>query len=215
MSHRITIDRRTFVAAAALLPAVVQAQRMATEGRDYRLITPAQRVMGDKILVLEFFQYSCPACAAFTPHVEKWHKTLRPDVEFRRISINWDDSTVNHSKTYYALEYLNRLDLHEKFFAAMDYRGRRLMLEPRQAADFMANNGIDRAKWNDAFGHKDVAARVKRAGETWRAYGINGTPTMAVDGRFTTSPEMVNSREGTLTVLDFLIARARTERVKK
>jgi len=49
----------------------------------------------------------------------------------------------------------------------------------------------------------------------WRAYKIDGTPAMAVDGKWVTAPSMVGSREGSLTVLDSLIQRARSERTNK
>jgi hypothetical protein len=38
---------------------------------------------------------------------------------------------------------------------------------------------------------------------------------MAVDGRFTTAPSMVGTREGSLIVLDYLVQRARTDKSKK
>jgi thiol:disulfide interchange protein DsbA len=46
----------------------------------------------------------------------------------------------------------------------------------------------------------------------WKAYKVDGTPAMAIDGRFMTAPHMVGSREGSLPVMDYLIQRARTER---
>ena len=88
------------------------------------------------------------------------------------------------------------------------------MLDPNEIAQFMANNGIETAKWNENFNSFTVNTRVSRAGQTWRAYKIDGTPAMAVGGRFMTAPSMVGSREGTLPVLDFLIARARSEKRK-
>jgi thiol:disulfide interchange protein DsbA len=88
------------------------------------------------------------------------------------------------------------------------------MLDPGEIADFMANNGIDKAKWNETFNSFSVNTRVSRAGQIWRAYKIDGTPAMAVGGRFITAPSMVGSREGTLPVLDFLIARVRSDKRK-
>jgi thiol:disulfide interchange protein DsbA len=216
MSHHLPIDRRHFVAAAALLPVLAHAQSKGgqpVELRDYRPVNPPQATEGGKIEVLEFFQYSCPHCFSFNGDLERWKKTLPADVEFKRISINWDNATLNHTKTYYALEQLNRLDVHEKMFSAI-HNGRRRMLDAGEIADFMANNGIDKGKWNDAFNSFTVNTRVSRAGQTWRAYKIDGTPAMAVGGRFMTAPSMVGSREGTLPVLDFLIARVRSEKKK-
>ncbi len=220
MSERICLDRRHLVAAgaaAALLPAMVHAQGKGgapVELRDFRPVTPPQKVDGPKIEVLEFFQYSCPHCFSCNTDLERWKKTLPADVEFKRVSINWDNATLNHTKTYYTLELMNRLDVHEKFFSAI-HTGRRRMLDAGEIADFMANNGIDKAKWNETFNSFAVNSRSNRAGQIWRAYKIDGTPAMAVDGKFMTAPSMVGSREGTLPVLDFLIARARTESGRK
>jgi thiol:disulfide interchange protein DsbA len=88
-------------------------------------------------------------------------------------------------------------------------------LKPDEIADFMAANGIDRKQWLDTFNSFTVATRANRATQVWKAYRIDGTPTMAVDGKFLTAPSMVGSREGSLKVLDFLIQRARSERQGK
>jgi thiol:disulfide interchange protein DsbA len=217
MSKPIRLDRRHLIAATLALPLVAHAQgkgAQPVELRDYRPVVPAQRVDGNRIEVLEFFQYSCRHCFAFNPDLERWKKTLPADVEFKRISINWNEETVNHTRMYYALEALNRLDVHEKVFSTL-HNTRRSLLDPKEITAFMANNGIDSVRWNETFASFGVNSRVSRAGQIWRAYKIDGTPAMAVDGKFITSPSMVSSREGTLAVLDFLIARARTERGRK
>ena len=217
MSKPIRLDRRHLIAAALALPLVAHAQgkgAQPVELRDYRPVVPAQRVDGNRIEVLEFFQYSCPHCYSFNTDLERWKKTLPADVEFKRISINWNEDTVNHTRMYYSLEALNRLDVHEKVFSAF-HNARRRLLDAKEISAFMANNGIDSARWNETFSSFGVNSRVSRAGQIWRAYKIDGTPAMAVDGKFITSPSMVGSREGTLAVLDFLIARARTERGRK
>lgn len=216
MSDRIRLDRRHLVAAAALVPVLAhaQARRAApVELRDFRPVTPPQPTEGNKIEVLEFFQYSCPHCFTFNAVIESWKKSLGADVDFKRISINWDATTVNHTKTYYALEQMKRLDLHEKFFSAI-HNGRRRMLDVNEIADFMANNGVDKAAWNQNFNSFSVNSRVNRAGQIWRAYKVDSTPQMAVGGRFITAPSMVGSREGTLAVIDFLVERIRSERRK-
>lgn len=217
MYEAIQRGRRHLIAAMLAAPLVAHAQgkgAQPVELRDYRPVVPAQPVDGSRIEVLEFFQYGCPHCFAFNADLERWKKTLPADVEFKRISINWNEDTVNHTRMYYSLEALNRLDLHEKVFSAF-HNARRRLLDPKEIAAFMANNGIDNARWNETFASFGVNSRVSRAGQIWRAYKIDSTPAVAVDGRFVTAPSMVNSREGTLAVLDFLIARARTERARK
>ena len=170
-----------------------------------------RRKVGGKIEVLEFFQYTCPHCDSYDPYLTAWRKKLPSDVEYKRIPIAWDNSTMPHVRIYYTLETLGKVnDMHEKVFTAIQ-KNRQPMINPDPIADFMAANGIDRKQWIDTYNSFSVAARANRAGQIWRAYQIDGTPTMGVDGQFKTAPSMVGTREGTLIVLDYLVAqRART-----
>lgn len=205
-------------ALAAAAPALVSAQapRAPQEGKDFTVLkTPVPVESGAKIEVLEFFQYSCPHCASFDPYLSAWRKKLPADVEYKRIPIAWDNSTLPHVRIYYTLEALGKVeDMHQKVFAAIQ-KNRQPMINPEQIADFMAANGIDRKQWLDTYNSFSVAARANRAGQIWRAYKVDGTPIMAVNGRFMTAPSMVGSREGTLVVLDYLVQRSRSEAGKK
>jgi thiol:disulfide interchange protein DsbA len=202
--------------AAPLLARAQPAARAPQELKDYTVLkTPVPVESGAKIEVLEFFQYSCPHCASFEPYLAAWKKKLPTDVDYRRIPIAWDNSTMPHVRIYYTLEALGKLpEMHEKVFAAIQ-KNRQPMLNPDAIADFMAANGIDRKQWLDTYNSFSVAARANRAGQIWRAYKVDGTPIMAVDGRFMTAPSMVGTREGTLVVLDYLVQRSRSERTKK
>ena len=46
-------------------------------------------------------------------------------------------------------------------------------------------------------------------------YGVQGVPTMVVDGRFVTSASRAGGVPQMMEVLEFLVARARDERSKK
>jgi thiol:disulfide interchange protein DsbA len=211
------IERRRLLVAVAALPAVGLAQtaRPPQENKDFRTVTPPQPgESGSKVEVLEFFQYSCPHCMSYDPVLQGWRKTLPADVEYRRIPISWDEKSVPHVRIYYTLEALGKTnELHSKVFDAIQSK-RMPLLKPDEIADFMATQGIDRKQWLDAYNSFSVGARANRAGQVWRAYKIDGTPSMAVDGKYVTAPSMVGSREGSLAVLDSLIQRARAERKK-
>jgi thiol:disulfide interchange protein DsbA len=209
------LTRRRLLVAATLAPCLAHAQGAPQESKEYRVVKPSQPVDGNKIEVLEFFQYTCPHCATFEPVLAPWRKKLPGDVEYRRNPISWDERNVPHVRIYYALETLGKVpELHGKVFNAVQAE-RRLLLKPDEIADFMATNGIDRKQWLDAYNSFSVAARANRAGQVWRAYKVDGTPAVAVDGKFLTAPSMVGTREGSLAVLDYLIERARAERGKK
>ena len=216
LSRRSLLIASVATATPPLLARAQPAARAPQELKDFTVLkTPVPVESGAKIEVLEFFQYSCPHCATFEPYLAAWKKKLPSDVDYRRIPIAWDNSTMPHVRIYYTLEALGKLpELHEKVFAAIQ-KNRQPMLNPDAIADFMAANGIDRKQWLDTYNSFSVAARANRAGQIWRAYKVDGTPIMAVDGRFMTAPSMVGTREGTLVVLDYLVQRSRAERTKK
>ena len=209
-------SRRRLVLATALLPALplAHAQTKApVAGKDFRDVQPPQPVdSGAKIEVIEFFQYSCPHCFTFTPDLESFRKRHLADVDYKRLPINWDNSTINHTKTYYTLEQMGLVEkLHEKFFATI-HRERKRMIDANEIADFMAANGVDRAQWMSNFNSFAVNTKASRAGQVWRNYKIDGTPVVGIDGRFLTAPSMAGSREGAIAAMDFLVARAQKER---
>ena len=216
LSRRSLLIASVATATPPLLARAQPAARAPQELKDFTVLkTPVPVESGAKIEVLEFFQYSCPHCATFEPYLAAWKKKLPSDVDYRRIPIAWDNSTMPHVRIYYTLEALGKLpEMHDKVFAAIQ-KNRQPMLNPDAIADFMAANGIDRKQWLDTYNSFSVAARANRAGQIWRAYKVDGTPIMAVDGRFMTAPSMVGTREGTLVVLDYLVQRSRAERTKK
>jgi len=219
----MTFNRRQILiaAAATAVPTLPLAARGQVKGEpqagsDYLVLKAPQPVeTGGKIEVLDFFQYSCPHCFHFLPDIGAWRKRLASDVEYRYLPVVFDDRTLPHAKILYALEAMKKIDdLHAKVFTAVQVE-RHQLLEDGEIADFMAANGIDRAQWLSTFKSFSVATRVTRAGQVWRAYQIDGTPSIGCDGRYVTSPSMVRSQTGALQVMDYLIDKARHERPKK
>ena len=214
----MNLQRRTLTAAVALAPACRAWPTLSRRSQAPSSAKSAPRWptdSGSKVEVLEFFQYSCPHCFNFAPAIHDWSKKVPADVAFKRVSINWDNSTVNHTKTYYALEQLGKVDdVHIKFFTAI-HTNRRRLLDPNEIADFMAGNGIDKQKWLDAFNSFTVNTRVGKAAQVWRAYKIDGTPAIGIDGKFVTAPSMAKGPKESLAVTDFLVNRARKERAGK
>ena len=212
---RMSPTRRALLLATAFAPGLALAHD--ADGKhelvDFKPISPPQPVeSGDKIEVIEFFQYTCPHCASYDPLLQNWIKRLPADVVYRRVPISWDDRNLPHVRLYYTLEALGKTnDLHSKIFPAIQVQ-KRPLLKPDDIADFMAANGIDRKQWLDTYNSFSVVARANRAGQLWRAYKVDGTPMMAIEGKFLTSPSMVGSAEKSFVVLDSLLQRARSER---
>jgi thiol:disulfide interchange protein DsbA len=162
-----------------------------------------------KVEVIEFFWYGCPHCNAFEPALEAWVKKLPDYVAFRRVPVAFRDIYAVHQQIFYALEALGKLDaMHRKVFYAI-HNDRKRMEKPDEIADLMAANGIDRAKFLEAFNSFGVQTKVRQATKLVDAYKIDGVPALGVQGRYFTSGSLAGSADRSLAVTDFLIERVR------
>jgi len=208
----ISLGASPLLAAAA---ANAQAPAVPEAGKDYNIVPNAQPTdTPGKVEVLDFFWYGCPHCYAFLPDLETWRKKQPADVDFRHVAVDFGDPNREaHTKLFYALQALNRVDdLHVKVFDAFHLKHQRLN-DRDTIADFMVANGIARDKWLGAFDSFSVAGQVRRARILSQNYTIDGTPTIAIDGRYLTSPsiEHTHTFPGTLGTMSFLVERARQD----
>jgi thiol:disulfide interchange protein DsbA len=193
------------------LPGLANAQGIPVEGTHYvRLSQPQQVSSGNKIEVIEFFWYGCPHCNAFEPALDAWQSKLPADVAFRRVPVAFQEEPyVAHQKIFYALEAIGQREaLHRKVFYAIHAERQRLS-KPAEIQAFVVKNGVDGAKFMDAFNSFSVQAKVKQASQLAAGYKIDGVPTIGVHGRYFTAGSLAGSNEAALAVADFLIQRVR------
>jgi protein dithiol oxidoreductase (disulfide-forming) len=207
-THLIGVGIATTGACVAL-PASAQADAPREGAQFTRVEPPVLPAANGKIEVLEFFSYACPHCNAFEPAVDAWAKKLPADVSFKRVPVHFLMNAENFARTYYALETMGQVDaLNRKIFAAVHVDRLRLD-KPEDIAALVAKNGVDGAKFLSAFNSFSVATSVTRAKKLAESYRLDGVPTMAVQGRYVTSPGQAGNGERALAVVDFLVARAR------
>jgi thiol:disulfide interchange protein DsbA len=128
----------TVAAVSGLLMTAPAAMAAPTEGKDYTVLKAPQPVPAGKIEVTEFFWYGCPHCYDFEPELEAWVKKQGKDVVFKRVPVAFRDDLLPHTKIFYALEALGKLDaMHTKVFDAI-HKQRKRMLTTDEIADFMA-----------------------------------------------------------------------------
>ncbi len=196
----------------AALAGTVQAQGGPVEGQQYvRLQTPAPVSLAadKKVEVVEFFWYECPHCFTFDPMVDAWAKKLPADVAFRRVPVGFTARHQATQKLFYALEEMGKLEsLHKKIFAAIHLQNQRLISESEMTA-FVIANGVDGAKFSEAFRSFGVSTKTNRAKQLTEAYKIDGVPAMGIHGRFFTSGALAGGHDRALAVTDFLVERLR------
>ena len=184
--------------------------------KDYRLVSPSQPTeTGNKIEVIEFFYYGCSHCYDLEPYLKKWMSSAPKDVAFRRIPAVFRDDWVPLTKTFYTLEALGEINrLQSAVFEAIHVKQINLNNE-QTLLDWMEQHGVDRKKFADAYNSFSINNRADFAKKLTRAYGVEGTPTLVVDGKYLTGPGMTGSHESALQVVNELINKARQERSSK
>lgn len=208
------------VASLSLFTAIAGASPAApVNGTDYRTLEkPQQTDSGKKVEVTEFFWYSCPHCNALEPSIEAWVKKQGDKIVFKRVPVMFRDSFIPQQKLYFTLEAMGLVEqMHAKVFRAIHTERQQLDTD-KQIADFIAKQGIDAKKFADVYNSFGVQTKVQRAAQLQAAYKIDGVPTIAIDGRYLTSPAIVGAKLGnrpeamlfdaTFQVMDFLVAKS-------
>jgi thiol:disulfide interchange protein DsbA len=210
------MKRREFAASlgtvALALAAPARAQNNPVEGTHYvKLSQPVSTIApAGKVEVIEFFWYGCPHCNAFEPALEAWVKKLPADVAFRRVPVAFrEEPFVAHQRIYFALEAMGQVEaMHRKVFYAI-HNDKQRLASPADIQAFMTKNGLDGAKFMDAYNGFSVQAKTKQARQLAEAYKIDGVPALGIQGRFFTSGTLAGTPERALEVTNFLIERSR------
>jgi thiol:disulfide interchange protein DsbA len=207
----MNLRRRTLVLALGLAPFGAYAQaRQPAPGVDYTELKPSQPVETQgKIEVLEFFWYGCPHCYTLEPLLEKWIPTLPADAQFRRVPAVLNQGWANDAAVFYTFEALGVLArLHRPYFDAI--HGDRLNTRDSVSFnDWLQKNGVEVKKFEQTMKSFGVQSKVRRASQLSTAYRIDGTPALAVHGRFTVSAEQARTQRGMLAIVEYLIGVAR------
>lgn len=198
-----------FALVIALLP-VLAWSAPAVEGRDYALIedgAPYQPLAG-RIEVAEVFAYWCDHCARFQPMVEAWQRKLPKDVRLSYVPLpsGRDDA---FARGFFATQAAGALaKVHAPLFVAVHDE----QLVPRnpsidELSAWYGQRGLDAAKLRAAMASPALADRLAEAHQFAVRSGVEGTPTLIVNGRYRI---LGRSLEELLRNADAVIAQLRT-----
>jgi thiol:disulfide interchange protein DsbA len=193
--------RRTLLTVFALAPLAAAAQ----QPRGVIELNPPRTVESTgKIEVLEFFWYGCIHCYNLEPRIETWLKKLPADVEFRRVPAVFNERWAHDAAIFYAFEAMGLLDkLHKPFFDAI-HRDRLRTDHGPALNQWLEKQGVDPKKFEAMVKSFGVQSKTRRAVRMTADYKIDGTPAMAVHGRYT-----VPSGDTMLDTVNELVAAVR------
>lgn len=162
-------------------------------GVNYQPLVPSQptSVGPGKVEVVEVFWLGCPHCYALEPYVQAWLKTKPSYVEFVRVPVMWGPAHRAHAHLFYTLQALNRPDLVQKAFDAIQQQHQMLFGssedETLQAQEAFAKaNGVSADEFAKAYNSFSVNSNLQRAEQLTQRYHVTGVPLMVIDGKYTT-----------------------------
>lgn len=194
------------------------------EGKQYERIEPAQPKVTNtsKIEVVEVFSYGCPACNQFHATANKLARELPADAQMAYLPASFmpQENWPMLQRAFYAAQALGvAIKGNDAMYDAV-WKTRQLTamkdsggLKAQQAlptiadaAKVYAKFGVDPKEFVAVANSFAVNTQVRRANELVKAYGVEGTPTIVVDGKYRVSPSKVGA-EQTIELTKWLVAK--------
>ncbi len=198
---------------AAMLPAMTAQGAGIDPSGKYELITPPQPTdTPDKIEVLEVFWYGCPHCFTFLANMEQY-KANKPDyVVVRHMPAIFRDSWVVHARAFYTAELLGVEDqIRRPLFEAIHLRKQPLDSK-EELRKFFEKYGVTNDDFNKTYDSFAVQTLLRKSQVMQQRYGVRGTPSVIVNGKYRVSGSLAGSRENVIKVIEALVERERAEK---
>ncbi|MBV9926997.1 MAG: thioredoxin domain-containing protein [Acidobacteria bacterium] len=148
----------------------------------YKIATDGQPAKGNpaaSVTVVEFTDYQCPSCAAAQPHLER----VMAEYGDRVRLVVRDYPLPQHADAQRAAEAAEAAREQGKYweYATLLYQNQSA-LRAEKLKEYAARVGLDRAKFDAALDSGRFADDVSRDLRDGERAGVNGTPTVFVNG---------------------------------
>jgi thiol:disulfide interchange protein DsbA len=205
----------------AVLP-LAHAQALQYEaGKQYFLVEPSQpTTTGDKIEVLEVFSYACPACNAFQTIANKIKSDLPANAQMAYLpaAFRTDEDWPVFQRAFFAADAMGLVDkTHDAMFDAVWKEGSLKINDPvthklvqpmptiDDVAKFYAKYGVKAEEFVGTANSFAVNAKIKRADAQVKAYGVDSTPTIIVNGKYRVTGTSAGGMDKIPAVVTYLV----------
>ncbi len=194
------------------------------EGKQYQRIEPAQPKVSNtsKIEVVEVFSYGCPACNQYHATANKLARELPADAQMAYLPASFvpQENWPMLQRAYYAAQALGVAakgndamydavwKTHE-LTAMKDAGGLKstqALPTIADAAKVYAKFGADPKEFVAVANSFAINTKVRRADELVKAYGVEGTPSIIVNGKYRLSPSQVGADQS-IELTKWLVAK--------
>jgi protein dithiol oxidoreductase (disulfide-forming) len=195
------------------------------EGKNYFTIEPAQPTgIPDKIVVTEAFSYACPACDQFHTTADQLAQSLPSNavMTYLPVSFRPDENFPLFQRAYFAAKALGVADkTYDAMFDAVWKSGELASDDlttgrpkPQSAwptiddiAKFYAKYGVDPKEFVAVANSFSINTQMKRADDMVKAYGVDATPTIIVNGKYRFTPSDAGGYGQSIELTKWLVAK--------
>ena len=191
-----------FILFLLITPIQAQNEWKYENNKHYRTLPLAEGVpsLNDEIEVIEVFAYSCNHCFNFETNIELFEKTKAQYIDFKRMPVVFNEAYKMHARIFYTAESLGILDvMHNKVFKAF-HLDRKQMNTEAEIFELFAEEGISKIQFENRFRSFTIESKVNRAERLTRKYKIRSTPTMVVNGKYTSNGPSTRTFEDMIAV---------------
>lgn len=207
--HMVRVLAAALLACTAATAAAADARWV--EGRHYDLIEPAvpTRVPAGKVEVVEVFSFACPACNQFEPLMEQIKAALPPEAQVMYVPASWNaaESWPLFQRAFHVAQLLGIEErTHAAMYDAIWKSGELAVIDPltrRHAAPqptmglvarfYARTAGVTQQAVLDAAKSIEVDMKMMESDRLVKAYGVGGTPTLIVAGKYRINNSSVRS----------------------
>ena len=160
-------------------------------GIDYREVREIQSIAPHTKQVTEIFFYGCPHCYNLQTSLYEWLATKPANVHFERMPAVIDNqSWIFMARVFYASEDLGIIEQSNRAFFDALHRDRLPLTSLGSIAEFHSQFGITADQFVQSFNSFKVDQAVRRAQRRTQAFGIDGVPSLVINGRYLTDLTM-------------------------
>ncbi|MDA3915105.1 DsbA family protein [Oleiagrimonas sp.] len=156
-----------------------------TDGVEYVTIQHPERLSpSGKVEVVEVFSYGCVHCAHFAPYAEKLRTSLPKGVQFKLLPASFSPAWEPFARAYYAALQLGVMkSTHLELFKEKFDQGYPINTMD-ELASFYARQGVNRKAFLKAVNSPETDQLLANGNALISDWGVDGTPTIVVDGRY-------------------------------
>lgn len=195
------------------------------QGKHYFVIEPQQPTAHpDQIEVTEVFSYACPACNTFHSTANEIARTLPAGavMNYLPASFRTDENWPLFQRAYFTAQALGvEREAHDAMFDAVWVTGELSYMDPKTGrpkpqsdwatidtvAKFYAKFGADPKEFEAVAKSFTVNTKMKQADDLIKAYGVDSTPSIVVNGKYRFSAGTAGSLPKAIELTQWLVSK--------